>query len=59
MPTLKNIFLVEDDADDQGFFLEALSNIKNANLYGIANNGKEAFDKLIHSDKIPDLILWI
>ena len=53
---LKNIFLVEDDADDQGFFLDALSNIQNATLYGIANNGKEAFDMLLHSDLIPDVI---
>lgn len=53
---MKNIFLVEDDADDQDFFIEALNNIKNTSLFGIANNGKEALDKLMHSDFIPDII---
>ena len=42
MPVIKNIFPVEDDIDDQGFFIEALSNIQNAKLCGVANNGKEA-----------------
>jgi len=53
---MKNIFLVEDDADDQYFFIEALNNIKNTSLFGIANNGKDALAKLMHSDLIPDII---
>lgn len=56
MPVIKNIFLVEDDTDDQDFFIQALSNIQNANLCGLANNGKEALNKLLHSVVIPDTI---
>lgn len=53
---MKNIFSVEDDANNRDFFIEVLGNIQNATLYGIANNGKEAFDKLTNSDFIPDII---
>ena len=56
MPAIKNIFLVEDDPDDRGFFIEALSNIQNAKLCGVARNGKEALNELIHSVVIPDTI---
>lgn len=53
---MKKIFLVEDDTDDQMFFAEAISEIKNAILFDIANNGKEALDKLKRSAILPDLI---
>src|SRR5258706_9788254 len=52
----KNIFLVEDDADDQLFFIEALRQIKNTTLYGIASNGREAIYKLENHVVLPDLI---
>jgi CheY-like chemotaxis protein len=56
MSAIKNVFLVEDDPDDRGFFIEALSNIQNAKLCGVARNGKEALNELIHSVVIPDTI---
>lgn len=52
----KNILLVEDDPEDQLFFIEALSEIKNANLYGVAGNGKEALDVLENSVNLPEII---
>lgn len=55
MRTVKSIYLIEDDLDDQEFFVEALREIKFAFLYGIANNGNEALEKL-KNDIIPDLI---
>ena len=56
MKTSKSILLVEDDIDDQEFFIEALSNIENVTLYAVANNGKEALDKLKDSEILPDII---
>lgn len=55
MRTIKSILLVEDDLDDQEFFVDALNEIENASLYGIANNGQEALHKL-DNPSIPDLI---
>lgn len=52
----KNIFLVDDDPDDQLSFIEALSQIENATLYDVANNGKEALERLEHSSSLPALI---
>ena len=54
--SLKNIFLVDDDKEDQEFFIEALNKIENAKLYGIASNGKEALDTLKKTDTLPDFI---
>jgi CheY-like chemotaxis protein len=56
MNTPKSILLIEDDEDDQGFFIEAISGIKHTWLYDIANNGKEAIDKLKKSIVLPDII---
>src|SRR5690349_3093073 len=56
MNTPKSIFLVEDDEDDQIFFTMCIENIKNATLYGVANNGREALDKLENSTQLPDMI---
>ena len=42
MRKAKTILLVDDDEDDQLFFIKALSEIDNATLYTVANNGKEA-----------------
>ena len=55
MRNVKSIFLVEDDLDDQEFFVEALHEIENASLYGIANDGEEALNKLNNPIR-PDLI---
>lgn len=55
MTIVKSIFLVEDDLDDQEFFVEALNEIENVSLYGIANNGEEALDQLNNHIR-PDLI---
>jgi len=54
--TMKKLFLIDDDIDDQEFFMEALGKLENVTLSGLANNGKEALDKLIHSDVLPDFI---
>lgn len=55
MRNIKSILLVEDDLDDQEFFVEALNEIDNTSLCGIANNGEEALVKL-NNHLIPDLI---
>ena len=55
MNPVKHIFLVEDDLDDQEFFVEALNGLENVSLCGIANNGKEALERL-NNNLIPDLI---
>jgi len=55
MKTSKSILLVEDDKDDQNFFIQALREIENATLYHVANNGKEALDKL-DNPVLPDII---
>ena len=56
MRKAKTILLVDDDEDDQLFFIKALSEIDNATLYTLANNGKEALDTLENSAIPPSLI---
>lgn len=56
MNRVKTLFLVEDDIDDQLFFSEAISELENAMLLDIANNGKEALNRLEKSVILPDLI---
>ena len=56
MKLSKTILLIEDDKDDQEFFIEAINGIKNAVLYFVAKNGKEAIAKLNSSPILPDLI---
>jgi len=56
MKQSKSILLIEDDNDDQQFFIEAISTIENAKLYGIAGHGKEALDLLEQSSILPDFI---
>jgi CheY-like chemotaxis protein len=48
--------LVDDDIDDQEFFIEALTGIENAHLFGIANNGIEALKSLENAKSLPDYI---
>ena len=52
----KRILLIEDNKHDQYFFIQALKEVGSAVLFDIANNGKEALDKLTSSDELPDLI---
>jgi CheY-like chemotaxis protein len=53
---LKHIFLVDDDEDDQLFFLEALKEIDDSIQFGFAENGKKALSKLSSMVQLPDLI---
>lgn len=48
--------MVEDDKDDQDFFLMALEGIENVTLYAVVNNGKEALERLREAIIFPDLI---
>lgn len=50
------IMLVEDDQDDQHFFVDALEQIKGVNLFGVADNGKDAIEKLRTSPTLPTMI---
>ena len=56
MGRAKSILLIEDNKHDQYFFIQAINEIPNATLYGIAINGREALDKLRESDSLPDII---
>lgn len=56
MNSLKKILLVDDDVDDQEFFIEALTGIENTHLFGIANNGIEALKSLDNVNALPDYI---
>lgn len=56
MKFLKSIYLVEDDKDDQDFFIEALSQINDSVLHGIANNGREAINYLSQTVLLPSII---
>jgi CheY-like chemotaxis protein len=52
----KSILLIEDDENDQYFFTHMLQSISGTVLYDIAENGKQAIDKLDGADSLPDLI---
>lgn len=56
MKKTKTIFLIDDDKDDQQFFLTSLSEIDSTIQCNFANNGKDALDKLNNSSTTPDLI---
>ncbi len=56
MAITKNIFLVDDDADDQLFFVDALKEIDAEITCGIANNGKEALEKLKALHVLPEIV---
>jgi len=53
---LKHIFLVDDDEDDQLFFLEALQKVDNSIKFTYAENGKKALSKLSELVQLPDII---
>lgn len=52
----KNIFLVENDEDDQLFFIEAIKDIDKSVRIHIAKNGREAIDQLNNIHPLPDII---
>jgi CheY-like chemotaxis protein len=56
MPFYKQILLVEDDADDQLFFTEALDEVCDVANVQIAANGRQALDKLQNKEVYPDII---
>ncbi len=56
MILLKNIFLAEDDADDQFLFTDALREIDDTIKVQIANNGKETIEALKKLSILPDVI---
>jgi CheY-like chemotaxis protein len=51
-----SVFLVEDNRLYQLLFIQVLKEIKHAILFDVANNGKEALEKLENSVTLPDLI---
>jgi CheY-like chemotaxis protein len=55
--TYKNILLIDDDDDDQEIFLAALGEIDKSINCTIANNGREALEKLNSNDENPDIII--
>jgi CheY-like chemotaxis protein len=56
MSSPTTILLVEDDQDDQDLFMIALSGIRDATLFAVAINGKEAIDWLRTSLSQPAVI---
>jgi len=50
------VFLVEDDEDDQYFFVSALKTMNDIFLLDVANNGKEALEKLRRAPVLPEII---
>lgn len=57
MNTPFTILLVEDDLDDQDFFINAIEQIDGVALFDVVNNGKEAIDRLRMSIILPTLIV--
>lgn len=53
----KSILLIEDNQHEQFFFIQALIEIGTATLFHVANNGREALDKLTSSHSLPDLVV--
>ena len=56
MSLYKNILYIEDDEDDQILFEEAMRDIGDSMHCSLANNGKEALEKLKTSLDLPDII---
>lgn len=50
------VLLAEDDEDDQFFFSDALAELPFPTELTIVNNGKDAVEKLNHSESKPDII---
>lgn len=56
MKLLKNIFLAEDDTDDQFLFTDALKEIDPSIRCQIASNGRETIELLKKLTVLPDVI---
>ena len=56
MSRTKNIFLVDDDVDDQLFFTDALKEIDAGISCAIANNGREALEDLKKMTLLPEIL---
>lgn len=57
MPSTKNIFIVDDDADDREIFMEALAEISPSIKCTVAKDGSEALELLTrNSNGLPDVI---
>lgn len=54
--TPKVLFLVDDDPDDQDIFQEALKAVDDKIVCYVAQDGKEALNKLQDSLLLPDLV---
>jgi CheY-like chemotaxis protein len=53
---IKHVFLVDDDEDDQLFFVEAMQEINSSIHCSIAENGRKALNRLNALVELPDLI---
>jgi CheY-like chemotaxis protein len=53
---IKHVFLVDDDEDDQLFFVEAMQEIDSSIHCSIAENGRKALNRLNALVELPDLI---
>lgn len=53
---IRDLFLIDDDEDDQEFFLSVLSVIDAALTCEIAENGRKALDQLTARSSNPDMI---
>jgi CheY-like chemotaxis protein len=57
MKTFKRLLLIDDNSGDQVFFINALKEVNGNISLSLANNGKEAFEKLTLTSTVPDLII--
>jgi CheY-like chemotaxis protein len=58
MAYYKNILLVDDDKDDQEFFIEIMQEVDSSTTWTIADNGKHALTLLSNRHPLrPDFIL--
>ncbi len=53
---IKHVFLVDDDEDDQLFFVEAMQEIDPSIHCSIAENGRKALNRLKAIVELPDII---
>ena len=56
METSRTVLLVEDDADDREFFLDALLGIADTTVYDVVENGHDALVALKSHSVFPDII---
>lgn len=54
--SLKVVLIVDDDTDDQDFFIEAVSELDNGIKCVTAKNGLEALSMLQEKNEVPDYI---